>query len=225
MSKLKCKYFMNAVFLDIRNAICYTYENNPDSKDRAISMKLHKAKKHDDQSDTYEYVVAQKIVGKFRTRRVLFRLGFVFLTLLWFAFGALTHFWPLLCLIPLSLWVYYYFVHPYTVPEYKYEIAAGILTASVIYGGRLEGILFSRPLRDFSDVLPCSAPYLDRIGRRLSGATVFSCASSADAPDLYVALFTDRTGTQCAFYFEATERALKMWKYYNPDTVVVSVSR
>ena len=38
-------------------------------------------------------------------------------------------------------------------------------------------------------------------------------------------MYRDKDGSLCVVYFEATEKTLKILRYYNPVTVVTKVSR
>ena len=49
-------------------------------------------------------------------------------------------------------------------------------------------------------------------------------ASHSTAEDQYYATF-EENGKKCVVYFEATEKTLKLLRYYNPVTVVTKVSR
>ena len=48
--------------------------------------------------------------------------------------------------------------------------------------------------------------------------------SSLQAPDLYYGIFM-LGEDKCVVYFEATEKALKILKYYNHSTVVVPTGK
>ena len=43
------------------------------------------------------------------------------------------------------------------------------------------------------------------------------------SPDCYIMIFTDEDGKKCAYYFEATAKAIKILRFYNRETVVGSV--
>ena len=52
----------------------------------------------------------------------------------------------------------------------------------------------------------------------------FRCMSSLYAPDLYYGIFT-LGEDKCVVYFEATEKILKIMKYYNIGTVIVPTTK
>ena len=43
--------------------------------------------------------------------------------------------------------------------------------------------------------------------------------SSMSSPDIYFGLYTDK-GKKCAVFFEATEKTLKVIKYYNSEVIL-----
>ena len=79
-------------------------------------------------------------------------------------------------------------------------------------GGLIHGIRNICMFRDFADDIEKYAPQVTYYG-----------VSAFDSPDAYYMLFTDESGNRCVYYFEATERALKVLRFYNSKTVVTKV--
>ena len=74
------------------------------------------------------------------------------------------------------------------------------------------------------------APAQDRMQKEkaeLYGATrSYSALITPTSPDAYFATFENEKKEKCIVYFEATEKALKICRFYNPAaTVVTKVSR
>jgi hypothetical protein len=46
-----------------------------------------------------------------------------------------------------------------------------------------------------------------------------------DAADIYFALFKNVAGEDCVVFFEATEKTLKVLRYYNSDTIITKTRR
>ena len=74
------------------------------------------------------------------------------------------------------------------------------------------------------------APAQDRMQKEkaeLYGATQsYSALTTPTSPDAYFATFENEKKEKCIVYFEATEKALKICRFYNPAaTVVTKVSR
>ena len=85
---------------------------------------------------TYEYAVKQRIEGKWIAARIGLILLYILFVIGWILFGLKTGFVPLLCHIPLTLWMLVFFTWRYTSVEYEYSVTSGILTFSKIYSGR-----------------------------------------------------------------------------------------
>ena len=53
----------------------------------------------------------------------------------------------------------------------------------------------------------------------------YSAVSTVDSPDKYYAAFETPEGKRCVFYFEATEKMLKLCRNYNSAHTVVTKVR
>lgn len=168
----------------------------------------------------YEYVVAQKNEGKWRVRR----LGLVFLYIAfvigWFVFGFISNLFPLMALIPVTLWILVFFTWRYVNVEYEYAVVSGIVTFSNIYGNKSRRTVKEFAIRDCSLIAPLSES-ADKI-RAFAPECTINALSSAEAEDAYVALFADaNSGKHIAVCFEATEKMLKICRFYNSSCTVV----
>ncbi|MBQ9768761.1 MAG: hypothetical protein IJW27_01015 [Clostridia bacterium] len=166
---------------------------------------------------TYEYAVAPP---KKKKMKVLLILGYALYALILLVLIATVGklFLPLFAIVPLTLWVIIFFTWPYTVPEYEYSMTSGELTFSVIYGGRIRKKRFEAKIKDMDIIAPLSEPYSRKIDEYKPTCS-YEGASSHQSEDIYFALFENDNGEKCIYYFEATERALKILRHYNPKTV------
>lgn len=122
---------------------------------------------------------------------------------------------PVLCFIPLTVWMFAFLTWRYTQVEYEYSFFSGRLTVSRILGSRTRKQLTSVSLRELAAVFPCAETNLSRVESFGAETTIFA-ASSSEAPNLYVALWQDKeSGKRTVLYFEANEKAIKIMKYYN----------
>ena len=99
----------------------------------------------------------------------------------------------------------------------------GEITFTTIWGGKTRKELFRINIRDFQKI----APYDEAAEAYVTAQKCnrdFRCMSSLQAPDLYYGIFM-LGDEKCVVYFEATEKALKILKYYNIGTVVVPTSK
>ena len=173
----------------------------------------------------YEFVVSQKMEGKWVVRRVLAVMGYILFALAFFTVGIVTRLGvPMLALTPLFLWMLIFFTWRYTRPEYEITTVSNSLRFAIIYGSRTRRPQLEVEFRKMQKIAP-----LDETGRadvaRFKPDKTYCAASCMTAPDLYYAIWEEEK-THCVFYFEVTEQLLKICKYYNSAaTVVVPVSR
>ncbi len=175
---------------------------------------------------TYEYAVRQRIEGKWIAARVGLIALYVLFVVGWLVFGLKTGFVPLLCHIPLTLWMLIFFTWRYTAVEYEYSITSGVLTFSKIFGGRSRKAIFEVPLREAVRIAPLGVMEEYARGTEYKPEISFSGISSISAPDVYFMLFEDadkkdkKKTRRAVYYFEATQKALHICHYYNPSATI-----
>ncbi|MBR7185212.1 MAG: hypothetical protein IKD37_06360 [Clostridia bacterium] len=173
----------------------------------------------------YEFVVEQRLEGKWKLRRILAVFGYIAFVLLLFVLGVKSKLgFPLLALAPLFCWMLVFFTWRYTRPEYEIVTVSNSLRFTVVYGGRTRRPQCEVEFRKMHRIAP-----LDDAGRadveRFKPDTVYAAVSSMKADDLYYAIW-EEDKKHYVLYFEATEQLLKICRYYNSAaTVVTSVSR
>ncbi len=169
----------------------------------------------------YEYAVAEK-----KGPRLIFkRITLVALYVLWaaglFVIGVSTRYIvPFLAFVPLTLWGLVFLTWRYTQVEYEYSFFAGELTAARVLGGRSRKELCRITIRTVSAILPYENDQIKRIEAFSAEKTIFA-ASSEEAERLYVILWKNESGKTLQLFFEPTEKALKLLRYYNPSAVTL----
>lgn len=164
----------------------------------------------------FEYAVAE---AKSRTLR-LKQIALIAAYVLWVAgllvVGTIVKLiLPVLCFIPLTVWIFVFLTWRYTQVEYEYSFFSGHLTVSKILGGRSRKQLIEVQIRDIAAIFPYEDVNLTR-AERYAAETVIFAASSDEAPELYIALWQDaESGKRTMLCFEANEKAIKIMKYYN----------
>ncbi|MBR4296404.1 MAG: hypothetical protein IKT56_06190 [Clostridia bacterium] len=168
---------------------------------------------------TYEYSVAQKIEGKWVFKKIGMIFLYIAFVIFWFVFGFVTKLFPVMALIPLTLWILVFITWRYVKVEYEYSIISGLFTLSNVYGNRsrkkvvefkIKDCCLIAPLKDSEEKIASYAP-----------EKVYSGRSSVSSRDTYVAL-VDIDGKKTAVYFEATEKALKICQFYNASATTVT---
>ncbi len=172
--------------------------------------------------NTFEFVVAEKSEGSAKAKKILGRIGLLSIV---FGFVILCFVLQLyaVMILPLSLLgLVLYFWKIFNV-ELEYSMTSGIMTFSRINGGIRRKKVLEVMIKDFREV----APVTDGTMAHLNSLGVekdYRFASSSYADDMYYATF-EQNGKSCVVYFEATAKALKILRYYNPATVVTEVAR
>ena len=164
---------------------------------------------------TYEYVVERKNKGSNKIKPILFIAGYALLALGFLLFAVISTIGaPLVALAPVALWIAVFLTWRYTKIEYEYSITSGVLTFSEIYGGRSRKVITEFKLKDCFDIAP-----LSEYGKRDEAETdvTYSALADRSSPNAYFASFEDEKGRRCVLLFEATEKALKICRFYNPS--------
>lgn len=181
---------------------------------------------------THEFAVAQKTEGKWLLARIALIAFYVIYPLTLVLFGMkFSLIVPLLCFIPLSLWMIVFLTWRFVSVEYEYSVVSGTLTFSKIFGGRSRRKVFEMTIRDAVLIAPLSDESAAARGKAYAPEREFMGASSLSAPDVYFMLFelNDKKNGEkrrAIYYFQATQKMLSICHYYNPSATVLSaVSR
>ena len=138
---------------------------------------------------------------------------------------------PPLALVPVFTWMLVFFTWRYVSVEYEYSITSGELTFSKIFGNRSRRTVLKLMLRDAIKIAPLDNEFEAKKAGEYLPEREFWAISAQNAPDVYFILFEYDTGKggekqRAVFYFEATQKALQVCRFYNPSaTVVTKVSR
>ncbi len=171
--------------------------------------------------NTFEFVVDERAEGKRKALKFWGRFGLLAFVTIWVVVSLCTIFY--LAVLPLAfLGLVLYFWKIFNC-ELEYSMVSGIMTFSRIYGGIKRKKILEVTIKDFRECAPRTAESDARLKAQGIERT-FMFASHSTADDQYYATF-EENGKKCVVYFEATEKTLKLLRYYNPATVVTKVSR
>ena len=182
-----------------------------------------------------ELTVERKKEGKYRLKRILMIAAYFAVPVLVFVIFAILEdarvvggggyiavffipIWAFLCpkvVVP--------FTFLYVDIEEKMDVSGGTLTLSRIYGKRKEQTYIKVKVADLDAIVPNRDEYKEQI-KNFGADRVIECVSSMNHPDVYCAYYTDEKGQKVVMYFEVVEKALKIFKFLNANTVVVPVS-
>ena len=178
---------------------------------------------------TYEYAVAQKNEGGWKLARIGLIALYVCFVLGCFGAGIALNVLPPLALVPVFTWMLVFFTWRYVSVEYEYSITSGELTFSKIFGNRSRRTVLKLMLRDAIRIAPLDNEDEVEKASAYLPEREFWAISSKKASDVYFMLFEYKTGggtRRAIFYFEATQKALQICRFYNPGaTLLTKVSR
>lgn len=172
--------------------------------------------------NTFELVVDERPEGVRKLKKILGRITVIAVPIIVACVLLLVKLFALAIIPILLLGVILYFWKLFNV-ELEYSMTSGIMTFSRINGGLKRKKVLEFTIREAKEI----APRTPESDVKLAGRgvdKVYMFASHSTAPDQYYAL-VDVEGKTCVVYFEATEKTLKILRYYNPVTVVTQVSR
>lgn len=179
-----------------------------------------------DNSHYTEYTVEQKSEGKYRTRRLLLVLAYIVYAIAFFLFFTVgpIRIYPLIALLPVSLWMIVFFTWRYVSVEHEYTIASGTMTFADIYGGRSRKTMLEVKIKEMSEI----APLTEEARKKCSGAEftqTYNFLSSQSTPDAFYAICNQEGSKKIVIFFEATEKALKIMKFYNSSALTMGKTR
>ena len=163
----------------------------------------------------FEYAVAEAKNKKLKLKKI----GLICAYVLWGAIaligGASTNVLPILCFIPLTIWIFVFLTWKYTQVEYEYSFFSGKLTVARILGGRTRRVLTEVTIREADAIFPYVDANVARAEAWRADTSIFA-ASGMKAENLYIVLWQDEIKKKrYMLCFEANEKAIKIMKYYN----------
>jgi len=164
----------------------------------------------------FNYTVAKKVEGDYLMKRVLMILGYVIFGLVFFFGLYLLHLYQFIAFIVLIEWILVFFTWRYVSIEYKYETVSGSIRFYAVYGGKKKKQLKELRIKDFTEI----SPYSEETEKRDFASRIYCISSQKSAPDRYCGIYVDESGKESIIHFEATQKTLKILKFYNSGTVV-----
>ena len=170
--------------------------------------------------NNFEYAAMQKNVGKLKNRKILLITSYVLFTLVYFTMIFISKRLPLGAIYPFLLYILFLLTYRYVQIDNKYTITSGTLIFTRKYGNSKPVTLTEFKLKSAELVAP-----IDQSADEISSFApkkIFNALPSPDTENGYVALYRDSDGAPCAFYFEVTEEACRVLKYYAPNFIALS---
>ena len=163
----------------------------------------------------FEYTVDEKAKGKNFWLRFLLIVLYVIFSLVYFVFFYSIRIPHLIALLPFFMLMIVMFTWRYVNVSHEYIIETGEIIFSNIYSNRKRKEILRIVVRDIENVLP----EVDATNQKID--KIYDFRSEKATPDSYCIIFTDKHEKRCLVYFEATKKALKLMKLYNPSAVMI----
>lgn len=174
----------------------------------------------------YEYSAERKDDPKLKMRRTLLIFLYVAYALV-FVFGILLFapgFVPVIAVMPLTLLAIVGLTWRYVQITNEYACVSGTVTFSRIYGGRARSQLAEFKIKDCVCIAPLDEPQRARITSDYAKDCIIDGLSSPSSPDAYFAEVSE-PDRKYVLLFDATNKMIKICKFYNPYATTVSSVR
>ena len=169
-----------------------------------------------------EYTVEQKPEGKYLVRRILMIVFYVAFSGVWLGvLVGVLKLWPFGALWPVLLAIIVFFTWRFVAMEHEYVIQSGMITFTEVFGHRTRKKAFEYKIRDMKKI----APTTDEYAAEYADASVTGdFRGSVKSPDSYFFTYGDEGGKKCVVFFEATNKAIKVMRFYNGQGTVMSTT-
>ncbi len=176
-----------------------------------------------------DYTVKKKVEGQYRTKRILYWVIYFAAIIGLFIGGAAAGLGELMVIMAFVLfiaaWVVEFFTWRYFCIDYSYAIENCEFFATEIYGERADKLLVRIKTSQIKNV----APYTERVKKELDAKTFSKkteIMSTYSSPDIYYLIYDDEKGGEGLVIFDACEKALTAFRYYNSaGTVITKTTR
>lgn len=174
----------------------------------------------------YEYGVERKNDKKLKTKKhilialyIIYALAFVFI-IITFLPGLV----PVIAVMPLTLLALILTTWKRTQITNEYTCVSGGVTFSRIYGGKSRHEMLKFNIKDCTRISPLDRHERERLTSLYPASLIYDGLSSPSSPDAYFAEIDDGE-TKCVYLFDATNRMLKICRFYNPAATNVASVR
>jgi len=164
----------------------------------------------------FEYTVTKKVEGRYLVNRLLMIAGYIIFAMVFFFGLFILHLYQFIAFIVLVEWILIYFTWRYVSIEYRYETLSGEIKFYTVYGGKKKKLLLRKRIKDFTEIKPFS----EELAKREYSNEIFCLSGIKSNTDRYCAVYKDDNGLDAAVHFEATQKTLKILKFYNSETVM-----
>jgi len=170
-------------------------------------------------SNFVNYGVAKKPEGSYKLKRILMILAYILIPgAIAGAFIAMKIL-PILAVLPVCIWMLVFFTWRYVSIEYEYIILDGEFKMMEVYGSKSMRELCRTRVSAMKTIAPYNHAH-KAAADAVPADRRIEAVSTMNADDIYYAVFKADDGEDTVVFFEATEKTLKVLRYYNSETVM-----
>ena len=157
-------------------------------------------------SAPFEYTIEKQ--GKdVKKRKILLILLYIAWTVLFLSVGVIVKLiLPLLCFIPLSLWILVWLTWRFTHEEIKVTLSAGTMVVTRLFDGKNAKNLAEVKIKD----IECFEKYSEEKMQKCNRDNIIYATQNTNLEEAYIVIWGNIT-----VVMETNEKALKIIKYYN----------
>lgn len=167
-------------------------------------------------SNYAEYGTTQKAEGKFLIMKICFVILYIAVICTIFINTKLAVIIGAIAVLLDAILVF--FTWRYTSPDYKYVIETGSVRFYKSYGKKSR-LLLETKIKDMEIIAPYTDAY-NEPAKASDIAATYDLRGTAKTPDAFFAIFK-AGGKKTLVLFEGTNKALKLFAYYNKEHTVV----
>ena len=173
-----------------------------------------------DNSQICEHSVKQKLEGKWILRRVLLIALYVFIGLVAALLGLIfKNPIPFIVVGGILIFALHLLLWRMTKLEYEYSMTGGELVFSRIYGGAARRIVFRQNLNEIDAAFPYKSEKGTKRMNEYAPEVQYFALSTQDeeenaGKEIWCCLFENDEGKRSAFFFELTDKAYRMLRFY-----------
>lgn len=171
------------------------------------------------ESHEFDYTIRRKPEGKYLLCRILMIFGYVIFGATYFFGLAALHLYPLMAFIVLLEWIVVFFTWRFVSIEYKYETVSGGIRFYKVSGGKKKKLILEKRIKEFENITPYDDEAKAVLANEIFSEKHFLTRSLKDNADCFYAIY-EAEGGKGLIVFEATQSALKTFRFYNSNTVI-----
>lgn len=169
------------------------------------------------------YGVKKKPEGRYGLSRGLMVCAYILFVIVYAGFFISMNILPIIALAPVFTWILVFSTWRYVSIEYEYYILDGEFKMLEVYGSKSMRELCRVRISAMKKIAPYRGGYIADADAVTLENRIESVSSMA-SPDIYYGIFEGSDGMDMVVFFEATEKTLKVIRYYNSGVEIIKTT-